>query len=430
MTCAYLADLTPFRTSVRNRLLNFWLLHEDVQFAWELMLGKGELLRGLMDTLPTTSLVLPERVRCFLKETKEDRILRAVDSKKKTVVIYYPGNMYTESMGLIPDKLREKGYNVVILAGFAEAELYKTLANTISPLACIILAANRNVTEGPKLIQFTHDIHDSPVSNVNLQMEMLPLVNYLFLPNCYVVSRVKKQIWEGRKKFYEGKKPHKKVCLIPGGYPKLDSNLRYFEDQKEHSNTIIYATTILGDLDDIASLSNHGERIIGSILERLEDFSLIFRPHPSTVHAQQVKRIVAKYRRHPRFAFDDNPHHYMSEYSKSALMISDMSGTAYTYAFSTLRPVVFFSHNEPEVARRFGTYQFFIDRNKVGCVAQNTEELISGIKMLLAKRGEYESKIRAYRDSTIYNVGRSEDYFVQNIEYILENRRHPDWVYV
>jgi len=222
---------------------------------------------------------------------------------------------------------------------------------------------------------------------------------------------------------------NRQVCLIAGGYPKLDSNLRYFAEHKQTSKTIIYASTVIEDMGELVSLPV-GDRIIEAVLNNIIDYTLIFRPHPGTLSTLEVRNIVKKYRKHPRFIFDDNPSFYMDYYSKSALMITGMSGTAYTYAFTTLRPVVFYSQNESEAMKRFGDYRYFIDRDKIGYVVQNVNEMIDKIKLLLAKKDEFRVQTEEYRNSFIYNLGKSEEYFVNNIEYIMDSKEHPDWVYI
>ena len=41
-----------------------------------------------------------------------------------------------------------------------------------------------------------------------------------------------------------------------------------------------------------------------------------------------------------------------------------------------------------------------------------------------------EQKIGEFREEAIYNIGKAEDYIVENIRFILENETHPDWQYV
>ena len=117
----------------------------------------------------------------------------------------------------------------------------------------------------------------------------------------------------------------------------------------------------------------------------------------------------------------------MDLYSKAALMVTDMSGTAYTYALSTLRPVVFFSPDEAAVAEKYKGSHYFIDREKIGAVARNTEEMSSHIRNFIANPDICQQKANAYRDQFIFNVGRAEEYIVENFGLILEGKAHPSW---
>ena len=51
-------------------------------------------------------------------------------------------------------------------------------------------------------------------------------------------------------------------------------------------------------------------------------------------------------------------------------------------------------------------------------------------KSLLAAQDEWTAKIEQHRNSLIYNIGKAEDYFIDNFEYIAEAKKHPDWVYI
>ncbi len=184
------------------------------------------------------------------------------------------------------------------------------------------------------------------------------------------------------------------------------------------------------DIEDIVSVPEYGDKIVGTILRDITDHDLIFRPHPHTLNTSEVQNISKKYRNHSRFTFDDNASFYMENYSRSALMVTDMSGTAYTYAFSTLRPVIFFSHNENDLRERFDNLKYFEDRDKVGYVAENIEEMVEKIKLLLNNKKDFHDQIRDYRDSFMFNCGKTEDYFIDNLGFIIEGKKHMDWVYL
>jgi CDP-glycerol glycerophosphotransferase (TagB/SpsB family) len=182
--------------------------------------------------------------------------------------------------------------------------------------------------------------------------------------------------------------------------------------------------------ESYVSLPEHGAEIVGALLHNFPDYKIIFRPHPHTLQTDYVANIVREFSNYSRFIFDTSPSSYMDNYCRANLMITDMSGTAFTYAFTTLRPVVFFSHKEGEVEEAFNRVKYFRDREEIGYIATNTRELIEKIKLALKNKDKFKRKIRKFRDSVMFNVGRSEDYFVENFHYIAEDKKHPDWHYI
>src|SRR5262249_7432096 len=143
--------------------------------------------------------------------------------------------------------------------------------------------------------------------------ELLREFDYLFLPSQASVSLFQQVVPVARR---ESDKP---IALIPGGYPKLDRLIEYFQKHEQDTRTLIYAPTVIGyGFDEVVSLPSHGDAIIDAVLRRIPDHKLIFRPHPHTLHTPLVQELAAKYRDHPRFLFDDNASFYMDNYARSA----------------------------------------------------------------------------------------------------------------
>lgn len=421
------------------KILAFSVIHKIGVARYLPDLRTGRLLEASL----VTAINLPQE----LMELHKERMKAALDPRKKTVAFCLTTRAYRGNLGNIIEKLRKKGtYNVITVIGEMSGDDYERqrdvfyLPNNVYDAWSYLDFADVCVTVRPfdtskpagKLVYFLHDVHDSAIGDIEDNFRIVLDLDYFFLASRFILERVKRQVSIGKEKYLAGEAKNKGICVIGGGYPRLDRNLEYFEKHKQTSKTLIFATTAIEgpDTEGLIAIPGHAERVIDGILSAFPDYDLIFRPHPLTTHRPEVKNLVKKFEGHPRFTYDGNAASYMENYSKSALMITDASGTAYTYAFTTLRPVVFFSPNEPEVKRRFGTYQYFIDRNKVGCVAENVDEMIEKIKLLLGTKDDFSQKIREYRDSTIYNIGKSEDYFVDNFEYIIEGKKHPDWEYV
>ena len=100
-----------------------------------------------------------------------------------------------------------------------------------------------------------------------------------------------------------------------------------------------------------------------------------FRPHPSNRNTLKILNIVNSFKNNSNFKFDNNEE-YFEVYSKSVCLITDISGTAYTYAFLTNKPVIFFSKNEKLINELgHGKLSYFEDRNKIGAIIKNSDEI-------------------------------------------------------
>jgi len=382
-----------------------------------------------------------------LADYQTGKIKKDIDPEQKTLGVFYPTPAYRSNLGgeEMYENIRRQGYNVVFLFGTVcndkyEKREYSYYAGRgiVGYLdfvdVFIIPTLLLGLPEKSKKILFVHDIYDSPAGKAEASRKgpdgkprrvsrLIDELDYTFLPCRSIMpkSNISPLI---------RKKP---LCRIPGGYIKLDRNLRHFESRAKDLpvDSIIYAPTVTKDVfADYVSLPAYGGEIIAALLENFPDYRIIFRPHPHTLNTEDVSRVVSRFSDCDGFVFDSNPSFYMDNYTRSALMVTDMSGTAFTYAFTTLRPVVFFSHNEETVEDAFNHVKYFRDRSKVGYVVTDVGQLKEKVELGLSKQEEFTEHIRLFRDSEIFNVGKAEDYFAQNFPHIAEGTRNDDWQYV
>ena len=73
-------------------------------------------------------------------------------------------------------------------------------------------------------------------------------------------------------------------------------------------------------------------------------------------------------------------------------MITDLSGTAYTYSFLTNSPVLFFSRNEKEAKKNYSNLKHFEDRKKIGKVITNLKDLKISILNLIKNKNNFKKK--------------------------------------
>ncbi len=234
------------------------------------------------------------------------------------------------------------------------------------------------------------------------------------------------------------------LCLIPGGYARLDENIRYMEDHSSPLDSFVYAPTLsLSGLanHDLTYSIPHALDLVRTVTEKFPDHQVIFRPHPHDLKqirngrddelAAPMLRLMDFCDAHPRCHLDEEKTFYMHSYGRSAAMIADTSSTAYTYALSTCRPVAFFSPRDDEVRRLYGPKATFIrDRDRVGQVVTSVADMAPVLAGMVEEADLWKAKVREYRDEVCFHPGRSEEYFLENLEFILTGKRHPDWYYL
>ena len=164
------------------------------------------------------------------------------------------------------------------------------------------------------------------------------------------------------------------------------------------------------------------DNIISEILHNTH-FKIIYRPHPGdkvkTKKSFMIKNIYEKYRDNKNFILDSNIS-YLDSYKKSKILITDFSGTAYTYAFSKLRPVIFFSKNEDNLLKsNFSDLFFFKDRPEVGKIVQNIDNLNEEIYSINKQFEFYSNKISLLRSERINFFKNSIEQNLLNLKKIL-----------
>ena len=232
-----------------------------------------------------------------------------------------------------------------------------------------------------------------------------------------------------------------RLCLIPGGYTRLDDNLRHAQVYQGPVDSLVYAPTLSLNAvrnHELTYSMPHAVAMIEALLDAFPDRKVIFRPHPNDLQLIRAGRDDALARpfiellslcdSHSRCRLDDSGTFYMDSYNASAVMISDTSSTAYTYALSTLRPVVFYSPHDDQVVAAMGSDSHFIrDRGRIGAVARDAVELVGQVRAMLDGADQWRDRIASYRDEVCFNLGRAEEYFVEHLEDILAARPPAGW---
>jgi CDP-glycerol glycerophosphotransferase (TagB/SpsB family) len=156
-------------------------------------------------------------------------------------------------------------------------------------------------------------------------------------------------------------------------------------------------------------LYNYQEELIERLLKK---YKVVFRPHPQDRHPL-IQKIVKKFKKYKNFIYDSEPNDYLYYYANSKMMISDTSGTAYTYTFLTKKPVLFISANEHTIKKDLGDLEYFKYRSYVGKVDTNIDNLEESIEYLIKNKSKFRLKIRHLMNRLVFNVGRSEEEFIK-----------------
>lgn len=213
--------------------------------------------------------------------------------------------------------------------------------------------------------------------------------------------------------------------LVLGGYTKLDDQLESARLAKPDMRTIVYAPTHAYSANmGLATVLSHAKTVVAALLNA--GFKTVFRPHPASFgtveEALVIDSIVRENESNPMFSIDRSKD-YSETYSASALMITDLSGTGFTFALSQGRPAIFFAPNEEAEAGLDGVH--FRDRERIGRIVRKIDDLVPCIEDLVKNMPEYSEQIARYRDETIFNVGRSREAFVEAVGAILEGKESP-----
>jgi len=251
-------------------------------------------------------------------------------------------------------------------------------------------------------------------------------------------------------------KLHQKICfersltnniiLIPGGYPRHDENIIQFQKYPRiapEQGAIIYAPTLsslpAGNETDSCYSIIEAIEFVPRILSEFPERDFIFRPHPEDLalvnidskHPRAIafQQLISWCENHPRCTIDNNKMDYLLSFSKSEILITDTSSVAFSFGLITNKAVIFFSHDHDALATDFADCDFISERKYFGVCVSNSDSLIQQLKTSLAN-SEYNLRNHEFCQQVIYNVGSSEQYLVNNLPYILEDIKHPDWWYL
>ena len=259
-----------------------------------------------------------------------------------------------------------------------------------------------------KNIYISHDIADAPMVNKEIEkkifLSFFSKIHFIFLPTNTTVKYFLKKI-----QLFLVNKKLKAPKIINTGYLKLDHIRRKLDLINNKKDSILIAPTGNHMLKNF-NISNDLLNIIDNLLNKTKN-KIIYRPHPLDLNKKgninYVTNIVNKFKNYKNFKVDLSIS-YLKSYSKAKLLVTDFSGTAYTFAFSTLRPVIFYSKNEAKLKKtEYNNLLYFRERRQIGYVSKNISHFVNLINKFSLSNKKMESKIFSLRRKRIKYLDKS-----------------------
>lgn len=204
----------------------------------------------------------------------------------------------------------------------------------------------------------------------------------------------------------------KKRRLVEWGYSLLDDMIRDYEERIKDTDGNAGKKTVL------IAPSWQDDNIVDSCLEEIlsqlstTDYSIIVRPHPQHVRHKRgvLEKLADKFEANPNIAiqldFASNDTVFNAD-----LMITDWSGIAYEYAYTTKKPVVFVNTPmkimNPEYEKIGVTPINIWQRDEIG-KSINIDELdkvAEVVNTLIGNKDEYRQIICDFINDYVYNIG-------------------------
>lgn len=209
--------------------------------------------------------------------------------------------------------------------------------------------------------------------------------------------------------------------LIPVGYPRLAAMVRTMREVREKPDALVYAPVALSHEPHIGGerVRTYGLRTIQYLLEHFPDHTVIFRPTPSDMNQETVRDIIAFFRDEPRFILDDHDDQIFA-FSRAATVITDLSHVVNSFAFSMLRPGIYFrpwEEGESTCAPWDG-----------GFSSTTWEGLHEAVTLAIDKADEEKERIRANRERTIMPLDSALDEIAGWIRDFYAGRPRPQWL--
>ena len=213
------------------------------------------------------------------------------------------------------------------------------------------------------------------------------------------------------------------------GYPKLD-NIQNQKFDSSFQNIIVYAPTPNDETGNKTSslwskgitINDYGADLLFELCKSFPDYKIVFKPY-KLEKPDVVKNICQKNKKNKNFSLDQSGSDYWELYSRTKILISDTSSTAFTFSLGLQRPVIFFSPNENKIDTSILEGSYMKNRSNVGGVAKSIDEVIELVRIMNDDYKFYLNKAIKFANKNFINPGESSKFAAYEILGILKSKR-------
>ena len=375
----------------------------------EIALEKADVKR--FDKYVNKQVVFYSEKNGFYKYFKD--VIEVILKKTNIVIHYITGDMNDEVFKLASDKFR------VYYIG--ETKLIMTMMKMDADVVVLTMPdlqtyhIKRSMVR--KDIEYIYMDHAVASANMTLRKHALDHFDTIFATNQLMVDEMREM-----EQVYDLKKKN----VVEYGYSLIDNMIANYE--KDHSNDSNDAASLIKEkggnrpaeilIAPSWQQDNIMEADIDEILDNLlgKGYHVTVRPHPQYVRHFEAKlqALGDKYKSHEDFTlqldFSSNKTVFDAD-----VLITDWSGIAYEYSFTTLKPTLFINTPmkimNPDY-KDLKTVPFDIEaRDQVG-ISVDTDKLGTlgdMVHRLLTEEVYSKDSLKAVREKYLFNVGNSAD---------------------
>lgn len=218
------------------------------------------------------------------------------------------------------------------------------------------------------------------------------------------------------------------------GYTLLDEMISNYKEKKNNTNKKNILIAPSWQKDNICDLCL--EEILSN-LKNNKNYNIIVRPHPQEVKHKKEKfeQLKEKYKNNKNIVFETDFSNN-SSILDADILITDWSGIAYEYAYTTKKPVLFV--NTPMKIMNPNYKDIDVEpfniwtRDIIGkqIEVDNLKNIDKTVETLLKNKDKYKKNISKLLEDSIYNLGKSDEvganYIIDLVKKKIEERRKND----